>query len=166
MSSSAGRVTVGRLAGVYGVKGWLRVQSFTQPLENLLNYAPWHVEGHGVKAVNEGRPHGKGLIVHLDGIDDRDAAAMLVGNDVSVERSLLPELDAGDYYWSDLIGLKVVNRDGDDLGKIVRLLETGVHDVLVIQGDRERLIPYAPGRTVDAVDLGSGTMTVDWGADY
>ncbi len=163
---SAGRVTVGRLAGVYGIKGWLRVQSFTQPLENILDYAPWFVEDRGQVKVTEGRPHGKGLIVHLDGVDDRDIAAGLTGRAITVDRSELPELTDGEYYWEDLIGLSVVNRDGEALGKVVRLMETGAHDVLITEGERERLIPYAPGQVVDSVSLGDGIIVVDWGADY
>ena len=163
---SGGRVIVGRLAGVYGVKGWLRVQSFTQPSENILDYRPWQLERRGVVEVEEGRPHGKGLICRLTGINDRDAAAGLIGLGIEVERSQLPALTPGEYYWQDLIGLDVVNREGDALGTVSRLMETGAHDVLVTRGERERLIPYAPGQTVDEVRLEDGVIVVDWGADY
>ena len=163
---SAERVIVGRLAGVYGVKGWLRVQSYTLPIENILSYAPWAVDGMSAVNVTEGKAHGKGLIVHLRGVDDRDVAAKLVGRDISVERSQLPTLDSGDYYWSDLIGLQVTTLDGDKLGTVSRMMETGAHDVMVIDGERERLVPYARERVVHKVDLDAGTMLVDWDATF
>ncbi|MEM6640805.1 MAG: ribosome maturation factor RimM [Pseudomonadota bacterium] len=160
------RVVVGRVAGVYGVRGWVRVQSYTQPIENLLDYGPWLLTLRGEVTLAEGRAHGKGLIARLDGIDDRDAAGALVGQDISVARDALPATDEGEYYWNDLIGLRVINRDGASLGEVVRLIETGAHDVLVTQGERERLIPYALGAVVDEVDLPNGLIRVDWGADF
>ncbi|MFK7886171.1 MAG: ribosome maturation factor RimM [Gammaproteobacteria bacterium] len=163
---SAERVIVGRLAGVYGVKGWLRVQSFTQPIENILDYGPWQIEGRGAVKPTSGRAHGKGLIVHLEGIDDRDQAAALVGRDIDVDRSQLPELDSGEYYWSDLVGLSVVNREGEALGTVGRMVETGAHDVMVVEGERERLIPYARDRVVDSVDLKTKCIVVDWDAEF
>jgi 16S rRNA processing protein RimM len=163
---SAGRVIVGRLAGVYGVKGWLRVQSFTEPAENILGYLPWHVDGTGQVEVTQGKLHGKGLIAHLVGIDDRDEAAKLIGRDISVERSQLPTLDHGDYYWSDLIGLEVVNTQGEALGTVTRMVETGAHDVMVLEGERERLVPYAKGRVVQQVDLAARRIVVDWDAEF
>ncbi len=162
---SAERVIVGRLAGVYGVKGWLRVQSYTQPIENLLKYVPWHVDATIVK-VTQGKAHGKGLIVHLDGVDDRDVAAKMVGRDISVERDVLPKLDEGDYYWSDLIGLSVVTLAGDDLGTVTRMMETGAHDIMIIDGERERLVPYAANRVVQEVDLVAKRIVVDWDAGF
>ncbi len=163
---SAARVIVGRLAGVYGVKGWLRVQSYTQPIENILDYGPWQIDGHGSAKPTSGRAHGKGLIVHLEGIDDRDRAAILVGREIEVDRSELPELESGEYYWSDLVGLSVINRAGEALGTVSRMMETGAHDVMVVDGDRERLIPYARDRVVDSVDLATQTIVVDWDAEF
>ncbi|MFK8015575.1 MAG: ribosome maturation factor RimM [Gammaproteobacteria bacterium] len=163
---SAERVIVGRLAGVYGVRGWLRVQSYTQPLDNILRYSPWSIDGETAVAVTQGKAHGKGLVVHLDGVDDRDVAAKLIGREISVDREQLPTLSEGDYYWSDLIGLTVVNLEGDALGTVTRMLETGAHDVMVIDGDRERLVPYARERVVHNVDLEAGRILVDWDAAF
>lgn len=166
LNSGDGAVIVGRLAGVYGVKGWLRVQSFTEPAENILKYLPWDVEGVGQVKVSQGKLHGKGLIAHLVGIDDRDEAAKLIGREIRVERTALPALDDGDYYWSDLIGLDVVNTQGEALGRIARMVETGAHDVMVLEGERERLVPYAKGRVVQEVDLPARRVVVDWDTDY
>ncbi len=162
---SAERVIVGRLAGVYGVKGWLRVQSYTQPIENILKYAPWHLDAT-IIVVTQGKVHGKGLIVHLEGIDDRDVAAKMVGRDIAVDRDVLPKLDEGDYYWSDLIGLSVVTLAGDDLGTVTRMMETGAHDIMIIDGERERLVPYAANRVVQEVDLEAKRIVVDWDAGF
>ena len=161
-----GRVIVGRVAGVYGVRGWLKVQSFTEPARNILDYAPWYLGADEEIDVDEGRLHGKGLIVHVAGIDDRDEAARLIGREISVDRARLPALADDEFYWSDLVGLDVVNTQGEHLGKVVRLVETGAHDVMVLEGERERLVPYAKGRVVQEVDLASRRILVEWGADY
>lgn len=166
---SSERVIVGRLAGVYGVKGWLRLESYTQPLDNVFSYAPWWLcrEDEAVEAdVVEGRAHGKGFIVKLNGVDDRDAAALMVGREIAVERENLPTLDEGEYYWSDLIGLQVATVDGVALGRVEKMLETGANDVMVVSGDRERLIPYLLERVVRSINLDTGTIVVDWDADF
>lgn len=161
-------MTVGEIAGVYGVRGWLRIRSFTDPPENILNYRPWQIEdseGWTERAVVEGRRHGRGLIARFEGIGDRDSAALLVGRTLAVSRSQLPE-SGDDYYWADLEGLEVVNLEGMALGKVDYLIETGANDVLVVRGERERLIPYLPDRVIKHVDLAAGRMTVDWDADF
>lgn len=162
-------VEAGRISAVFGVRGWLRLQSYTQPIENILEYRPWQLcrQGRCIAAVPvEGRRHGKGLIVRLEGIDDRDAARSLVGHSIHVPRAALPVLAEGEYYWSDLEGLAVVTTEGVALGRVDHLLETGANDVLVVENDetppRQRLIPYIKGEVVVAVDLAAGTLTVDW----
>ena len=110
----------------------------------------------------EGQRHGKAVIARLDDIGDRDEAAELVGCEVAVSRQALPQPEAGSYYWADLEGLRVVNRDGAELGRVDYLLETGANDVLVIQGDSERLIPFVIDEVVLDVDLAGGVITVDW----
>lgn len=163
------RVIVGRLAGVYGVKGWLRLASYTQPADNVFDYTPWWLltrDGPTRTEPVEGRAHGKGFVVKLEGIDDRDAAAALVGIDVAAARDALPALAEGEYYWSDLIGLEVETVDGVALGRVERLFETGANDVLVVRGDRERLIPYLRDRVVRRIDPDAGRIVVDWDADF
>ena len=116
--------------------------------------------------VVEGRRHGKGVIARLQGVDSREGAAALSGMTVSVRREQLPRTAPGEYYWVDLIGLRVTTTDGAELGTVASLIETGANDVLVVAGARERLIPFLPERTVTCVDLEAGTLTVDWDSDF
>lgn len=160
---------VGRVAGIYGVKGWVKVQSFTEPPAELLTYTPWLIRraaGWQTLEPVQGKPHGKGLIIHPAGCDDRDSAGALVGTDIFVTRDRFPVLPAGEYYWADLEGLRVITRSGADLGRIERLFDTGANAVMVVRGDRERLIPFVRGDVVQEVDLVSGVMTVDWDPDF
>ncbi|MDQ2077300.1 ribosome maturation factor RimM [Marinimicrobium sp. ABcell2] len=171
-------IDVGRIAGVYGIKGWLKVQSFTQPADNLFAYHPWWLKTpHGVKQVeiDASRPQGKGYVIHLKGVDDRDLAAHYTGQVIAVERAQLPALDAGDYYWHQLQGLRVISRyqgQSQDLGCVSKLMETGANDVLVVAPDaqsvdeRERLIPYVPEHYVLRVDLAEGMIEVDWDPEF
>lgn len=173
------RVVLGRISGLFGVRGWVKVYSHTRPAENLLRYERWFLNrgtpgGHdscGPFRVEQAKPHGKTLIARLvdpDGrvIDDRDTAARLIGADVAVARADMPELAPGEYYWHDLVGLEVINRQGRSLGRVGAMMETGANDVLVVQGDRERLIPFVFGVIIERVDPAAGTISVDWGADF
>lgn len=165
----ARRVVLGRISGVFGVKGWVKIFSYTTPATDILDYSPWllKVDNHWQRhAVDEGREHGNGVIARLAACDDRDAARALVGAEIAVDRDQLPELPAGEYYWVDLEGLRVVNRDGVGFGTVDHLLETGANDVMVVQGDRERLIPYVKGDVVLDVDLDRRVITVDWDPEY
>lgn len=159
-------VIVGTVAGVFGIKGWIKVRSDTEPATNILHYSPWflHQNGQWIRYdVEEGQRHNKGLIAHLQGCDDRDLAALLVGYEIAIDRSQLAKTGEGEYYWSDLIGLKVVNRQGRELGEIRSLMETGANDVLVVQnGNNEVLIPYVMDHYIDRVDLEQGRLYVDW----
>ena len=159
-------VIVGTVAGVFGVKGWIKVRSETEPASNILQYSPWYLNKNEQwlrYELEQGQTHNKGLIAHLDGCDDRDLAASLVGYQIVVDRSQLPETGEGEYYWSDLIGLKVENRQGLVLGEIKELMSTGANDVLVVQnGDNELLIPYVVDHYIVKVDLNQGKMIVDW----
>ena len=163
------RVTVGRVSGVYGVRGWLKVRSDCDPGEQLLEYSPWQLDtaaGWSSHALEQGRIHGAGLVVKLAGIDDRDQARSLVGSDIFVARSLLPALAEDEFYWNDLIGLGVVTRDGERLGEVSGLMQTGTNDVLVVSGDRERLIPFIREQVVLAVDPRARCIEVDWDPDF
>lgn len=160
---------MGRVSGVYGVRGWLKVRSDCEPPEQLLGYSPWQIEtaaGWQSHALESGRAHGAGLVVKLAAVDDRDAARALVGAEIAVRRSQLPALDDGEYYWNDLIGLTVVTRAGEPLGRVRGLMATGANDVLVVDGDRERLVPFIEGRVVLAVDARAGRIEVDWDPDF
>jgi 16S rRNA processing protein RimM len=161
-------LAMGRIVGIFGVAGWVKVESFTEPRENLGRYRPWHVvRGDDDREVARPRlrAHGKGLVAKLDGIDDRDAAAALVGAEIRVSRDRLPKPKAGEYYWADLEGLAVRTVDGVDLGSVSHLIATGANDVLVVHGDRERLVPYIPD-VVRRVDPGAGLIEVDWDPEF
>ena len=127
--------------------------------------AGWVLGRNGVwrsATVAEGQRHGKSVILRLEGVDDRDQAAELIGTDIGADRSELPEPEDGHYYWSDLIGLSVIHRDGTDLGKVKEMLETGAHDVMVLEGEQERLVPFVKDEVVISVDLVEGQINVDW----
>lgn len=174
-----GRVLVGRVTGVFGVKGWLKVWSFTDPLEGIFDYPVWYLRmpsGWEKHEFDAGHRQGKGLVVHFPGCDDRDAARVYLQADIAVAESSLPRLPEGEFYWHQLEGLRVYacTAQGADvyLGRVDHLLETGANDVLVVQPDpesvdrRERLIPWLPGRVVVTVDLEGGRMVVDWDPDF
>lgn len=160
---------MGRITGPYGVKGWVRVISYTEQSADLLSYGPWHLYRGGswqARAVLEGRVHGKGLVVRLADCPDRVCAESLAGTDIGVYRTQLPESAPDEYYWSDLLGMRVVTQEGRDLGTVDHLLETGANDVLVVRGERERLIPFIQGTVIMAVDLTAGEIRVDWDPDF
>ncbi len=160
---------LGNISGVFGVKGWLKVYANTDKKENILSYQPWYIERNKVRKqvkIKAGKPHGKTIIVQLEGVDDRNEAELWVGSDIYIKPDQLPTLGKGEYYWSDLIGLKVVSTKGDDFGMIDHLLVTGANDVIVVKGDKERLIPYVTGQVVKSVDLEAQQMVVDWELDF
>jgi 16S rRNA processing protein RimM len=167
-------IVLGKIYSVHGVRGEVKVYSFTDPLDNLLDYPHWTLRRDGeVRQVEvaSGRVQAKALVVKLKGLDDREVARSFAGFDICVERSLLPALDAGEYYWYQLEGLRVIDQQGRLLGVVDHLLETGANDVLVVRAcagsldDRERLLPYT-AQCVQSVDLPVGEMHVDWDADF
>lgn len=159
---------MGHVGAPFGVRGWVKVHAYTEHSDSLLDYPVWWLGHNGqwreceVLACDV---HPKALVAHLAGCDDRDAAAALRGSEIAVPRESLPQVDENEYYWADLIGLKVVNTAGQELGSVTGLLETGANDVLVVQGERERLIPFV-AQVVLEVDLAAGAVRVDWGLDY
>ena len=161
-------VILGQVVGVFGIKGWVKVRSDTDPPSNILSYNPWYLakntEYHPLELV-AGQRHNKGLIAQLTGCEDRDAAAALVGSNIAVLRSQLPATAEGEYYWSDLIGLEVYTRQLKHLGRVTNLMQTGANDVLVVQGDEEILIPYVWNHYIYKVDLEAGRIEVDWEID-
>lgn len=159
---------MGRVAAPYAVKGWVKVQPFTEYLDSLLDYPVWFLgkaTGWSPYQVVEARVHGAALVANLDGVSDRDQAQALAGLEVAVPREEMPEAEEGEYYWDDLIGMEVVNLAGESLGQVEGLLETGAHDVMRVQGERERLIPFTEP-IVRSVDEDAGRILVDWGLDY
>jgi len=168
-------VVVGKLVSPFGVKGWLKLYSHTQPIENIASYEPlWVKQGGSWQPISleHVQRHGKGLVAKIKGCDNRDQTPAYIGCDLAIKREQLPALDDGDYYWSQLEGLRVLTVEGDFLGNVDHLFETGSNDVLVVHpatgsiDQQERLIPYLWGDVVTAVDLERGEMTVDWDKDF
>jgi len=162
-------LVMGRLAAPYGVKGWLRVTSYTEHPENLFDYSPWYLHRQGkwqATDIVSGRAHGKGLVVQFKDCNDRDAAAVLTGTEIGVYRSQLPVAAADEFYWSDLIGMQVIDQDDRLLGRLDHLFETGANDVMVVKGEQEYLVPYIEGQVVQSVDLETRVIRVDWDPDF
>ena len=167
------RVLLGRIHGAFGVRGELKLESFTDPLRGILRYQPWVLrDARGVErelSGARGRETAKGIVATIPGVDDRDAAEALRGTEVWVPRSALPPPAEGEYYWVDLEGLRVMNIEGADLGTVSHLFATGANDVLVAEGGlppRERMIPFLLPDVVRSVDFDAGVVTVDWDADF
>jgi 16S rRNA processing protein RimM len=165
-----GFVTLGYVSGPHGLQGWLKVHSDTSPRENIVGYSPWYLIRDGERyrwQVNGGRRQGKGVVAKLAGCNDREAAEALTGSVIQIRREQLPDVTApGEHYWVDLVGLRVETLDGVVLGRIERLFETGANDVMVVQGERERLLPYVWEQVVHSVDLDAGVMRVDWDPEF
>jgi len=160
-------VPLGHISGVHGVRGWVKVHSLTEPREAIFDYQPWLL-GEALEAatVIEGKKHGNRLIARIEGVSDREAAEELVNRSIAVHREQLPETGDDQFYWADLVGLAVRLESGRELGTVGRLLATGANDVLVVQGDRERLVPFVPGQYVKQVDLANGVIVVDWDPEF
>ena len=161
-------ICVGHILGAHGIKGWVRIFSSTSPRENLVKYSPWVIEqGDENTVVNvTGRIQGKNVVARLDGCDTRSQAEALTGCRILIAAAQLPDLQAGDYYWADLIGLTVESLQGEPLGVVSSMLETGADDVMVVKGDRERLIPFVIDHIVHEVDIERQRLVVDWLPDY
>ncbi len=170
MNDQTRRILMGRIHGAFGVRGELKLESFSDPPGAILRYRPLLLRtARGEERELEslrGRSTAKGLVVSLPGIEDRDAAETLRGAELHVPRSALPPPAPGEYYWVDLEGLAVVNTEGADFGLVSHLFSTGANDVLVARGDRERMIPFLQPDVIVAIDFDARRITVDWPADF
>lgn len=165
-------LVLGKIGAVYGIKGWVKVHSFTDNPEAIFDYSPWSLKlGGRVQSaeVTEWRRHNNGLIAKFQGVNDRDLAQQFVSMEVVVDSDSLPELPEGEFYWKDLIGMRVKTTKGYDLGQVADILETGSNDVLVVSankkdafGKKERLIPYVESQVITNVDLSEKEIEVDW----
>jgi len=172
MSEAEQQIIVGRIGAVYGVKGWLKIISFTDDAESIFSYQPWQLldkQSTQTLNVTDWRRHNKGLIAKFDGVDNRDAAQLLTNLEIAVTADTLPELPEDEYYWRDLIGAQVVNLSGYHLGQVIDLMETGSNDVLVVKanasdafGKKERLIPFIDEQVIKQIDLQARQIEVDW----
>jgi 16S rRNA processing protein RimM len=151
--------------------GWLKIRSFTEPVDNILRYSPWELKSLDQSkrtrvVVADSRRYKQGCLVRLCSYQDRDAVLELIGTDIVIARNQLPPTGEGEYYWEDLVGCVVTTQDNVVLGRVNRLIETGANDVLVLAGERERLIPFIPEKVIVAVDLANHIIRVDWDADF
>jgi 16S rRNA processing protein RimM len=172
MSSASDTIIVGKIGAPYGVKGWVKINSFTQVTQDIFGYAPWRLNGSGCDnreiQIDEWRAHGNGLVAKLVGIESRDDVEQVKNAEISVPTSVLPELE-DDFYWKDLIGMQVVTDKGYDLGVIKDMFETGANDVMLVKaknndafGQKERLLPFLHDQVVLNVDKQARSITVDW----
>lgn len=165
----SGRIELGRIVGAFGVGGWVRLQSYTEPPEQILDFAIWHADQPGSGCCElrplRGRRHGKGLVAQLAGVDSRTQAAALARSELWVERRALPAPMEGEYYRADLVGLTVETLDGQVLGRVDHFLDTPANPVMVVIGEREHWLPAVP-RHLRRVDLEGGRITVDWDPDF
>lgn len=176
MTATNDKVVLGQVGAVYGVKGWLKVQAYTDDAEAIFGYNPWLLKQQGqwrpVK-VAEWRRHNKGLIVRFDQVTDREAAQLFTGAEIGVEPEQLPELAEDEFYWRELIGMTVVNTEGYDMGQVDQLMATASNDVMVVKangndafGRHERLIPFIQSQYVQSVDRDAKRIVVDWPSDF
>lgn len=162
------KVIIAKFGSVYGVRGWIRVYSFTDPPDNLLNYPNWLIHHQNTWqsiTIREIKPYNDYFIVKLPNCEDRDAARQYTNDLIAIYRDELPPLKDQEYYWSDLIGLRVITTNGVDLGTIKQMLATGANDVFVVGNDKEHLIPYTED-AVKSIDLKDKIITVDWDPEF
>ncbi|MDR6992650.1 ribosome maturation factor RimM [Luteimonas sp. 3794] len=163
-------IQVGKVHGAFGVRGEVKLESFTEPRSAIFRYQPWVLrDARGIERECEGakgRETPKGVVATLPGVEDRDGAEATRGLEVFVPREALPPPKPGEYYWVDLEGLRVRNVEGVDFGVVSHLFSTGANDVLVAQGDRERMIPFVLPDYIVSIDFDTALVTVDWDPDF
>ena len=160
-------IQIGHVSGVHGIKGWVKIYSLTDPREAIFEYQPWLLgETETEVCFREGKKHGKHLIALLENVNDREQAESLVKRPIAIYRDQFTELSEDEFYWADLNGLSVRLQDGTELGIIDSMLATGANDVMVVKGEKERLIPFIPGQYVKNVSLEDGQVIVDWDPEF
>ncbi len=162
-------ISVGKIGAPFGLDGAVKIVSFTEQADDIFDFSPWYVnkKGQWVEVELEGEAlHGKYLVAKFVGCEERDDAQQWTNCEIAVKRSQLPELPAGQYYWSDLEGLTVKTVAGLTLGIIDEVMETGANPVLIIQGEKRHLVPYLPEKVVKEVNLASNYVIVDWDSDF
>ena len=174
MSDKDEKIILGKINGLHGVKGWVKVFSNTEPREGITDYGSWLIQLPNANAgqwrevkLEGGRPQAKTVIAKLEGYDDRNESQQLIGAVIAINADQLKPLRRDEYYWRDLIGLRVVNQQNVELGRVDSLFETGANDVLVVKDEtQERLIPWTLGHAVLEVDIEQGVISVDWDEDF
>ena len=168
-SAPSETLLIGRVVGAFAVRGWLKVTSYTAPPENIINYRPWLIDVNGWQRfeVIDSRHDGRRALAQLRGVADRTAAQRLIGAAIAIDENQLPALADDEFYWRQLIGLSVINRQGETLGRVSGLLETGSHDALEVCGaDGVCLIPFVRPQYVKNIDIQAGELLVDWQREW
>lgn len=163
------RIRIGKIVGVHGVQGWVKLESDTVPRRNIFRYLPWTLLQRGSEtrvSEVEGREQGKGLVAHWPDLHSRELAEQWIGAEIWVERAQLPAPRPGEYYWVDLEGLRVLGEDGFEFGRVSHLFSTGANDVMSVIGERERLIPFLKDDVIRRVDLDAGLIEIDWDPEF
>lgn len=159
-------IIIGKFGSTYGVHGWIKVRPYTEFGENLLDYHPWYIQQKNDVwtpiEIESSKVYGDGIIAKIAEINTPEKARLLTGVSIAIPRSKLPELNKGEYYWTDLVGLTVINQHNEILGKVIYLMETGSNDVLVIKGEKEHAIPYLMGSVITSIDLQNQEIHVNW----
>lgn len=170
MKDTERRILLGRVAGAFGVRGEIKLESWTEPRSAIFRYQPWILRSPSGQESTltgaRGRDSGKHLVARFPGIEDRDTVEAMRGTEVFVARSVLPPPQPDEYYWVDLEGLDVRTVDGVSLGIVSHLFSTGANDVLVARGDRERMIPFVQPDFVRSVDFEANLVVVDWDPEF
>ena len=169
MENNANWVVIGRFGRPHGIKGFVTVHSFTDPRDNILRYTDWHVylnnKWQAIKLLCV-ETHSKAIIAQVEGYPERESVTRLTNAEIAVQQEQLAELEPGEYYWHQLIGMSVVNQKGEPFGSVIEILPTGANDVLVVQGEKRHLIPYLPGQYVLEINNSQRIITVDWDLDF
>ena len=172
MSEQNNRIVMGKLGSTYGIRGWLKVFSYTDNAESIFDYSPWYLNQKGKWVeykVESWKRHGQGYVCKLAGLDVREDAQLMTNFEIAIDPASLPELSEDEFYWRELFGMQVFTTKGYDLGEVTDLLETGSNDVLVIKanlkdafGQKERLVPYLEEQVIKEVDREARRIEVDW----
>ncbi len=172
MSNQDERIVVGKFGSTYGIRGWLKVFTYTDNPESIFDYSPWYINQKGEWVeykVESWKRHNKGMVCKLEGLEVREEAHLLTNFEIAIDPAVLPELSEDEFYWRELFGMKVVTTKGYDLGEVTDIMETGSNDVLVVKanlkdafGKKERLVPYLEEQVIKNVDREAQRIEVDW----
>ncbi len=162
------KLLVGKINGFFGIKGWVKIFSYTEPRKNILSYQPWYIINNGnyeILEITDGREQSKTIVAHIKGIDNRDLSINLIGQDLYINQDQLPKLDDGKHYWYELVGFKVINQNQNNLGVVDYLVDTGSNNVIVTKGEKEHWIPYIEPFLL-SIDKDNKEILVDWDEDF
>lgn len=173
MSHASDNIVIGKVGAAYGIKGWVKINSYTDSPDGIFSYSPWFIGDKEGYIVELWREQGKGLVAKIAGVNSRDDAEAIKNLDIAILAQQLPELGEDEFYWRDLTGLKVINLNGYDLGTVKEVFNTGANDILNVKanardafGKKERLIPFVYDSVIHSVDLAEKVIKVDWDPEF